>query len=62
MSRPFTLLSALLFFVVAAGHGYRIMQNYDVTIGPYAVPMMASWVGAVVTAFLGLMLLAEARR
>lgn len=62
MSRPFTLIAALLLFVVALGHGYRIMNNFDVTIGPHVIPMMASWIGAVVAAFLGAMLLNEARR
>ena len=62
MSRPFTLLTALLLFVVAVGHGYRIMNNWDVMIGPHAIPMMGSWIGGAAAAFLGLMLLVEARR
>jgi hypothetical protein len=62
MSRPFTLLAALFLFVVTFAHAYRIMNNFAVTVGPYDIPMMASWAGAVVTGFLGLMLLIETRR
>ncbi|MBI1213268.1 MAG: hypothetical protein GC190_17520 [Alphaproteobacteria bacterium] len=60
--RIFTLLTVLLLFAVAAAHVYRIMNNFDVIIGPYTIPMMASWVGAAVTGFLGLMVLVEMRR
>ena len=62
MSRPFTLLAALLLFVVALGHGYRIMNNWDVIIGPHNIPMIGSWIGGIVAAFLGVMLLREASR
>jgi hypothetical protein len=62
MARPFTLLAALLLFVVAAAHGYRILNNWDVIIGPHNVPMMGSWIGGVVAAFLGVMLLRETTR
>jgi hypothetical protein len=62
MARPFTLLAALLLFVVAVAHGYRILNNWDVIIGPHNVPMMGSWIGGVAAAFLGVMLLREATR
>jgi len=60
--KPFTLISALVFFAVAAAHAYRIYAGLSVVIGAHDIPMSASWVGAVVAALLGIMLLTESRR
>jgi hypothetical protein len=60
--KPFTTIAALVFFVVAAAHAYRIYAGLAVHVGGHDVPMTLSWVGAVVSALLGIMLLAESRR
>ena len=60
--KPFTLIAAVVFLAVAAAHAYRIYAGLAVTIGPHAIPMSASWAGAVIAALLGIMLLVESRR
>ena len=58
------VLSALLFLLIAAAHAYRAYAGIPVLVGPmaghavaYALPIMASWICAGVTALLGLLLL-----
>lgn len=58
----FTILTAILLFVVAAAHGYRAYAGWELTIAHHLIPIWASWVCAGVLAFLGLMLLIEAPR
>jgi hypothetical protein len=62
MSKPFTIIGAILFLLVAAAHVYRIYAGLTVTVGPHDIPMVASWIGAAVAALLGIMLLVESRR
>lgn len=61
MSKVFTFIGALVFLVVAGAHLYRLYAGLDVVIGGYGIPMWVSYVGAGVTGFLGVMLLAESR-
>jgi len=60
--RPFTLIAALLFLLIALVHIYRLVAGFPVTIGGSAVPMAVSWAGAIVAGLLGVMLLRESRR
>ncbi len=62
MSKPFTTVAALVFFVVGAVHLYRLYAGLSVVIGGHAVPMWGSWIGAAVSILLGIMLLSESRR
>ena len=62
MSRPFTMIAAILLLAVAAAHVARIAMNVDVAVGPYQVPMNASIAGAVIAGLLGLLVLRESRR
>ena len=62
MSKPFTIIAALVFLVVAAAHAYRLYAHLAVTVGSHDIPMSLSWAGAVVALVLGLMLLVESRR
>jgi hypothetical protein len=62
MSKPFTLIAAIVFLIVAAAHAYRIYTGFPVTVGAHDIPMMASWIGGAVAALLGIMLLVESRR
>ena len=62
MSKPFTMLAALLLVVVAAAHAYRIYSGIDITIDGQMVPIWANWAGAAVAGFLALMLVVEAKK
>jgi hypothetical protein len=62
MSKPFTVLAALILFVVAAAHAYRLYAKLPVTVGPHDIPLWVSWPGAIVAGVLALMLVVESRR
>jgi hypothetical protein len=51
------VLSALLFLVIAAAHAYRAYAGLDVVVAGHAIPILASWICAGVTAVLGILLL-----
>jgi len=57
--KPFTIISALLFFVLAAAHAYRAYAGLPIVVDNFDVPIVASWVCAGVTFILGVMLLVE---
>jgi hypothetical protein len=60
--KPFTIIAALIFFVVAAAHVYRAYSGFDVTLAGHPIPVMASWIAAAVSALIGVMLISESRR
>jgi lipopolysaccharide export LptBFGC system permease protein LptF len=63
MSKPFTIIAALVLLLAAAAHAYRLYTGaITVTIAGQALPMWASWPAAVIAAILGLMVLVEARK
>ena len=62
MSKPFTMIGAIVFLLVAAAHAYRIYAGIPVTVGVHDIPMMVSWIGGAVAALLGIMLLVESQR
>ena len=41
----YAAVSALIFAVVAVGHVIRILNRWAVHVGPFSVPMSASWIG-----------------
>jgi hypothetical protein len=59
--KPFTMLAALIFLVVAAAHAYRAYMGWAIVAGPYDVPMWVSYGGIIVPLILALMLFREAR-
>lgn len=59
--KPFTMLAALIFLVVAAAHAYRAYMGWAIVAGPYDIPMWVSYAGIVVPLILALMLFREAR-
>jgi hypothetical protein len=59
--KPFTMLAALIFLVVAVAHAYRAYMGWPVVAGPYNVPMWVSYGGVVIPLVLALMLFREAR-
>ena len=62
MSKPFTTIGAIIFLIVAAAHAYRIYTGFTVVVDGHDIPMTVSWIGGAVAAFVGLMMLMEARR
>lgn len=61
MSKPFTMIAALLLLFVAVAHAVRVAMNLDVIVDGYQVPMMASIVAAIVSGLLALLVWREAR-
>jgi hypothetical protein len=61
MTRPFTLISALVFFAVALLHVYRIFTHFQVVLGSHAMPMWFSYFGVVIPALLAILLLRESK-
>jgi hypothetical protein len=57
-------VAALIFAIVALGHGVRLLTQAKVIIGIYAVPMGISWAALIVAGALSIWLwrLASARR
>ena len=50
--RTFSLITAILFLLIAFLHAVRLLQGWQVTIGGAVVPIWVSWIGLVITAFL----------
>ena len=61
-SRPFTMIAALIFLVMALIHAYRLMTHFQVVFGSHVIPMWVSWLGIIVPGILALMLFREAKR
>jgi hypothetical protein len=62
MSRPFTIVAAIVLLAVAAVHVFRIAAGVAVMVGSHDIPMVASWVAAAIAAFIGMMTIIELRR
>lgn len=62
MRKPFTMLAAAIFALIALAHAYRLATGCEVVVNGTTVPMWLSWVGLVVAAGLAVMVWREARR
>jgi hypothetical protein len=62
MSKPFTIIAALLLLAIAAGHAARAYYGLDLVAAGHIVPIWASWACAGVLAFLGVMVFVEMPR
>ena len=60
--KPFTLIAALLFAIMAVAHVYRLATGFQITIGTHSIPIGVSWVATALLALLAIMLFREARR
>lgn len=60
--RPFTLIAAIVFALMALGHAYRILTHFQVIVGTHVIPQGVSWVAIAVTAVLSIGLFREALR
>jgi len=56
------ILSAIVFFAMAAAHAWRVHAGMAVVVAGHAVPMSCSIAAAAISAILGLGLLLAARK
>ena len=61
-NRPFTLIAAILFAVVAVLHLYRLVTHFQVILGSHAISQTLSIVAIIVTVILSWGLFRESRR
>jgi protein-S-isoprenylcysteine O-methyltransferase Ste14 len=60
-TKPFTMISAIIFAVMALLHVYRIFTHFQIVLGSHVIPLWASYVGIVVSGLLAVMLYKESR-
>lgn len=60
-SRPFTLIAAAIFAIIALLHVYRLFTHFQVTLGSHEVSTTLSYVAIVVAAVLAWGLFKESR-
>ena len=62
MNRPFTMIAAAIFLVMALVHAYRLLTHFQIVIGSHAMGMAVSISALIVTLILSWGLFREARR
>ena len=62
MTRPFTMVAAIVFGLFALVHAYRLMTDFQVIVGTHAIPQSVSWIAIIVAGGLSVMLFRESRR
>ena len=62
MTRPFTLVAAIIFGLMALAHIYRLFTHFQVIAGTHVIPQFVSWIAILVTGVLSYGLFREARR
>ena len=60
--KPFTVIAAAIFALMALVHIYRIATGFQIIAGTHVLPMAVSYIGVVVTGLLSVMLYAESQR
>ena len=61
MKRPFTLIAAIIFALMAIVHAYRLLTHFQIIAGSHMLPMWLSIVAIVVTGILAVGLYRESR-
>lgn len=61
-NRPFTLIAAGIFLLVALVHAYRLIDGFEVVIAGRSLGIAPSIAGALIGGLLSLMLFRESRR
>lgn len=51
--RTFSLITAILFLLIALLHALRLLRGWQVTIGDIVVPVWVSWIGLAIAGYLG---------
>jgi hypothetical protein len=60
--RPFTMIAAAIFALMAIIHIYRLFTDFQVVLGSHTIPMTASYAAIVLAGALAIGLFREARR
>ena len=60
--KPFTLIAAVIFGLMALLHVYRIFTHFQVIVGSHTIAHEVSYIALIVTAGLSYMIFREARR
>lgn len=60
--RPFTLIAAIIFGLMAVLHVYRLFTHFQVIVGSHVIAESVSWIAILVTGGLSWMLFREAKR
>ena len=60
--KPFTLIAAVLFALMAALHVYRIATHFQVIVGSHTISQGVSWIAVALLALMSFMLFKESRR
>ena len=50
--KEYCVVSGVLFFLVALGHLLRIVYGMSVQVDEFVIPMSASWIALIISAFL----------
>ena len=50
--RTFSLITAILFLLIALLHALRLLRGWHVTIGDIVVPVWVSWIGLAIAGYL----------
>ena len=61
-NKPFTLLAAAIFLLMALIHVYRLATGFQIIAGSHSMPMAVSWIAIVLTGLLAVMLYRESQR
>jgi hypothetical protein len=62
MTRPFTMIAAVLFAIAALVHLFRLFSHFQVVLGSHEISQTASIVAIVVAAIMAIGLYREGRR
>lgn len=61
-NRPFTLIAAIIFLVMALAHAYRLATHFQIVIGSHTIGLGVSWLALAVTLAMSWLLFREFRR
>lgn len=61
MKRPFTLIAAIIFALMAVAHAYRLLTHFQIIAGSHTMPLWLSIVGIAVAGILAVGLYRESR-
>ncbi len=59
--RPFTLIAAVIFALMALAHVLRIAVDFQIIVGSHSLPMSVSYLALVITGILAVMLYRESQ-
>jgi hypothetical protein len=62
IDKTYFLLSGVIFCLVALLHAIRVINGYELVIGPWNAPMFVSWIGTIGPGLLSVWAFALARK